>query len=136
MNDINFAHDSFLVVDDDAFSRDVIFSVLAHLGVTKVYEAEKGEDALRLARQHRPDFVLLDIYMPQTDGWTLLGQLRREVPAAAVIMVTGSGMTTDFRKSMDACVDGFCIKPVSCDIMQKTLTQARLRRQGAALTSH
>jgi two-component system chemotaxis response regulator CheY len=125
-----FSQYSVLMVDDDEFSREILKSVLANIGCTRIFEAHDSETAYALARQHKPDFVLLDIYMPQVDGWALLDQLRKILPGVAAIMVTGSHLPDDFEKSMDQRVDGFCIKPVLPDIMRKTLTKARLRRQG------
>jgi DNA-binding NarL/FixJ family response regulator len=120
---------NFLVVDDDDFSREVIANALGFLGASKILLARDAQQASALARQHRPDFILLDIYMPEVDGWALLAQLREVVPRAAVIMVTGSNLPADFFKSMNQRVDGYCIKPVLPDIMQKALSDARRRRQ-------
>ncbi len=120
---------SFLVVDDDELQRDIVTSVLERIGGTRIFVASDSEGACALVRQHSPDFVLLDIYMPQVDGFALLDQLRSIQPRLVVIMVTGSHSPSDFGKSMDHRVDGFCIKPVLPDIMLKTLSTARLRRQ-------
>jgi len=122
---------SFLVVDDDEFSRDFVASVLTGLGATSIVCAPDGETALNLARQHKPDFVLLDIYMPEVDGWTFLSQLRRTMPNAVVIMITGSSKPADFKTSMENTVDGYCIKPVSPGVMQRALSGALQRRQTA-----
>lgn len=118
----------YLVVDDDDFASEVMTGVLTRLGASRIYCASDSESALRLANQLRPDVVLLDIYMPRVDGWTLLGQLRRTLPNAAIIMVTGQGMQADFLKSMDEHADGFCIKPVSSEVLQKALLGATRRR--------
>ncbi len=135
--DSSWSQTSFLVVDDDEFACEVLTGVLRHLGASRVTSASDGDSALRLASQLRPDFVLLDIYMPQDDGWILLGQLRRALPNAAIIMVTGSGMQADFLKSMDEHADGFCIKPVSSEIMNKALLSAQRRRQqGSSRVAH
>ncbi len=124
-----FSQCKVLVVDDDEFSREVLRSVLTNIGCSRIFETHDSETAYALARQHKPDFVLLDIYMPQVDGWALLDQLRKILPSAVVIMVTGSHLPDDFEKSMNQRVDGFCIKPVLPDIMRNTLRKARLRRQ-------
>ncbi|MBK9440433.1 MAG: response regulator [Comamonadaceae bacterium] len=136
MNDSSFEQFSFLVIDDDDFSCDIVSSALNAIGGTRIHCAKDSQNALSLARQYPPDFVLLDIYMPQTDGWTLLGQLRRLAPNAAIVMVTGSSTPADFRKSMDEQADGYCIKPVSSMIMRKTLMGARLRRQAGHQSVH
>jgi len=132
MNDEILSRYGYLVVDDDDFSCEVVSSVLGLLVCTRVQTATEPQAALNLARQHRPDFVLLDIYMPEADGWSMLEQMRRIAPQAAVVMVTGLGMQADFLKSMDQQADGFCIKPVSAEVMRKTLLGARQRRQSHA----
>ena len=119
---------SYLIVDDDDFSQVVLSNVLTGLGAERINSAMDGDSAVRLARQLRPDFILLDIYMPNTDGWAVLDQLRLALPQVVVVMVTGSVLPTDFTKSMDQRVDGYCIKPVLPAILRKTLISARLRR--------
>ncbi|MFZ4623089.1 MAG: response regulator [Rhodoferax sp.] len=132
MTEADLKNFSYLIVDDDDFSQEVMVSVLTSIGGSHIHIAQDSESACRLAKQHRPDFVLLDIYMPGLDGWELLAQLRQMLPRVVVIMVTGSHLPADFIKSMDHRVDGFCIKPVSASIMCKSLIQARQRRQLAA----
>ncbi len=119
---------SYLVVDDDDLQCEFVSAVLERIGATQVFTANDADRACSLAQQHKPDFVLLDIYMPQVDGWALLDRLRRIQPGIVAIMVTGSHTPADFGKSMDQRVDGFCIKPVLPDIMRKTLGNARKRR--------
>jgi len=121
---------SYLVVDDDELSREVIGGTLNRLGANTVFFAEDAKTALRMAQQHRPDFVLLDIYMPEVDGWMLLDQLRQLLPLVAVVMVTGSRHPEDFTQSMDQRVDGYCVKPVMPDVLEKCLLSAWRRRQG------
>jgi len=130
MTEQKLGQSTYLVIDDDEFSREFIVNVLAHLGCTDVHCAPDSATAIRLAQQHKPDFVLLDIYMPEVDGWAFLPQLRRTMPNAVVIMITGSGKPADFKKSLAETVDGYCIKPVSPGVMQRALIGATLRRQG------
>ena len=122
---------SYLIVDDDDFSHEVLTGVLASLGAKQINSAMDGESALRLARQLRPDFILLDIYMPNIDGWAVLDQLRSALPQVVVVMVTGSVLPADFNKSMNQRVDGYCIKPVLPEILRKTLVNASSRRLAA-----
>lgn len=125
MTDEELGKSSFLVVDDDDFSRSVIVEILTILGCTNIWTADNGEAALQLSRQHKPAFVLLDIYMPNLDGWALLDRMRRSIPDAAVLMITGSIRPDDFKKSLEKQVDGFCIKPVLPSILKRALGQAR-----------
>ena len=135
MKDATLANKRYLIVDDDEFSCDVLTGVLSHLGCSDVHCATDGKTALHLAHKHPPDFVLLDIYMPEMDGWAMLKQLRGVLPIGLIIMVTGTGMQADFLKSMDAHSDGFCIKPVSTEVLKKALHSALSRRQQRLTTS-
>ncbi len=135
MNDAILANKRYLIVDDDEFSCDVLTGVLSHLGCSDIHSANNCQMALSLARQHQPHFVLLDIYMPGNDGWSTLSQLRSVLPSALIIMVTGTGMQADFLKSLDAHADGFCIKPVATEVMQKTLLGA-IKRHSNGVTAH
>ncbi len=60
-----------LVVDDERSAREVLGSALARDGY-RVLTATGGKDGLRLARQERPDAIVLDVIMPDLDGWAVL----------------------------------------------------------------
>ena len=119
----------YLVVDDDDISRELIGGTLTGIGATHVFLADGAHAAVQMAKQHQPDFILLDIYMPDVDGWTLLIQLRQVLPQAVVIMVTGSHQVADFWHSMEQHADAFCIKPVMPDVMEKTMLNALQNRK-------
>jgi len=128
MTENDIGNYSYLIVDDDDFSQEVLANVLTSIGAVRINSAMDGESAIRMARQLRPDFILLDIYMPNTDGWAVLDQLRQVLPQVVVVVVTGSVLPADFNKSMNQRVDGYCIKPVLPAILSKSLVSARLRR--------
>lgn len=118
-----------LVVDDDDLSQSVLEGVLRNIGCKTILLADDANTALHLAKTHQPDFVTLDIYMPDVDGWALLKQLRQASPKTRIIMVTGSNLPIDFEKSMDARADGYCIKPVLPDLMKKAMRNALSRHK-------
>jgi two-component system cell cycle response regulator DivK len=78
-------------------------------------EAVTGEDGVRLAREHRPDLVLMDIQLPGISGIEALAQLRADGTTASipVVAVTASVMQTDRRDIMAAGFDGYIGKPIS-----------------------
>jgi CheY-like chemotaxis protein len=78
-----------LVVDDDAGVRDLVARTLQREGF-RVATAPSGQEALRLAREARPDVITLDVLMPGLDGWSVLGALKADPALAAipVIMLT------------------------------------------------
>jgi signal transduction histidine kinase/CheY-like chemotaxis protein/HAMP domain-containing protein len=78
-----------LVVDDDPAARDLLTTNLRREGY-RVIHARAGDEALDLARKLRPDVITLDVLMPKTDGWAVLGTLKGdpELCHIPVIMVT------------------------------------------------
>jgi CheY-like chemotaxis protein len=107
------AGELILIVEDNEKNRKLVRDVLAFHGY-RLAEAETGEEGVRLARELRPDLVLMDIQLPGMDGIAALGQLRRD-PATEripVIAVTASAMTHDRQKIMAAGFDGYQSKPI------------------------
>lgn len=128
MTESDLTQSSFMVVDDDDFSRELIVATLNRIGCRNVVSASSAELANNLARQHRPDFVLLDIYMPGIDGWALLAKLRRNLPNVIAVMITGSNLPSDLSQGLREGVDGYCVKPIVPYLMKTTLLKAAEKR--------
>ncbi len=81
-----------LVIDDDPDARGLLTHFLHDLGC-QVLAANSGEQGLRLAREHLPDLITLDLLMPGLDGWEVLRRLRREeaLRELPVIIVSVAG---------------------------------------------
>jgi CheY-like chemotaxis protein len=82
-----------MVVDDDPATRELIIRGLRKEGF-RVLAASSGEEAIRLARQERPDAISLDVLMPGMDGWTVLRTLKGD-PLTASIPVVMVSMLDD-----------------------------------------
>jgi len=107
------ANELILIVEDNDKNRKLVRDVLRFKGYQTV-EAETGEDGVRLAREHQPALVLMDIQLPGIDGIAALGQLRSDPATRAipVIAVTASAMAHDRQKIMTAGFDGYQSKPI------------------------
>jgi CheY-like chemotaxis protein len=108
------ANELVLIVEDNDKNRKLVRDTLQFKGYRTV-EAENGEDGVRLAREHQPALILMDIQLPGIDGITALGQLRadaatRHIP---VMAVTASVMAQDRQKIVNAGFDAFQGKPIS-----------------------
>lgn len=108
------AGELILIVEDNERNRKLVRDVLQHRGYRTI-EAESGEDGLRLARQHRPALVLMDVQLSSMDGITALGYLRADPDTRGipVMAVTASAMTQDRQKIMAAGFDAYQTKPIS-----------------------
>jgi signal transduction histidine kinase/CheY-like chemotaxis protein len=78
-----------LVIDDDAASRDLLARLLAREGL-RVLSAVSGAEGLRLAREHRPRLITLDLLMPGMDGWSVLAELKADPELADIPVVVVS----------------------------------------------
>jgi two-component system, chemotaxis family, chemotaxis protein CheY len=84
----SFATITALIVDDEAHVRSYLRMALHQLGVTAVWEAANGRQALDLYQQHQPTVVLLDVRMPVMSGEEVMRELGEIDPNAVVIVVT------------------------------------------------
>jgi len=107
---------SVLVVDDLFDAVASLAQVLALHGFSRVATAHTGGAALELAADDPPDVVLLDIGLPDLDGWEVARWLRLQGRGtgkrALVIAVTGRDSAADHRRSEEAGVDLHLVKPI------------------------
>jgi two-component system, chemotaxis family, chemotaxis protein CheY len=80
-----------VLVDDDEDLRAITRTAINSMHCEVVGEGGSGEQAVQLYREHRPDLLLLDVTMDGMNGPQALRAIRREFPAAFVIMLTASG---------------------------------------------
>ena len=103
-----------LVADDKSTGRELIRTVLEHSGHT-VIEAGNGIEAVRSARDLLPDLIVLDLHMPELDGFGALQELRADERFAAtpIIALTASAMQGDRERALTAGFTSYLTKPVS-----------------------
>jgi CheY-like chemotaxis protein len=88
-----------LVVDDDQRKRDLLRAILGSRGYA-VTEARDGEEGLMMARQERPDLIIVDLIMPNMDGRTFCTELHKDPTFAHIPVAACSGMDLDEIKSI------------------------------------
>jgi signal transduction histidine kinase/CheY-like chemotaxis protein len=121
-DDIVFDPACILVVDDQTLNRLLIKEYLAQTPLT-IIEAENGEDAVRLAKQHQPDLILMDIRMPVLDGIEATKQigLNEATRDIAVVALTASAMAEERDSLLAMGFAGFLDKPVTEDALYREL---------------
>jgi len=118
-----------IVIDDDELMRRVVKVALETLGCEIVGEAGDGEAGLELFAQTAPDLVLLDIRMPEIDGFEVLQAIKDRNENAYVVMMTFLGDETSVEDSMIGGAKDFLRK----DMAMKSIV-ARLERHVARLS--
>ncbi len=103
--------ETILVVEDDRRIRDMVRRGLLFEGY-EVAVAEDGEDALRLAREHMPDAVILDIMLPGMSGLEVCNRLR-SASTVPILMLTARDAVQDRVTGLDAGADDYMVKPFS-----------------------
>jgi DNA-binding response OmpR family regulator len=113
---------SVLVVEDEEHIRRVLEYNLKLDGF-KVYLAEDGPTALRLAQEYVPDVILLDWMMPGMDGLAVLAKLRSDnrTENIAVFMLTAKGMMGDVGRALCEGADDYITKPFDPTSLGKTI---------------
>ncbi|MFC1994926.1 response regulator transcription factor [Chloroflexota bacterium] len=119
-----------LVVDDNATLVRLVDQVLTQKGY-EVFKANNGQEALRLLFDQRPDLVLLDVVMPEMDGWQTCSRIR-DVSDVPIIILTGERIgEDDIVRGLDYGADEYLLKPVGNKELVARV-RAALRRAEAA----
>jgi len=117
--------EKILVIDDEETTVNLIALLLERKGfeVIKAYGAEEG---LRKAYRHQPDLVLLDIMMPEMDGWEVCKRLR-DMSDVPIIFLTARGEVRDIIRGLELGADDYVPKPFDNDELVARI-RAHLRR--------
>ena len=113
-----------LVVDDNVDTAKGMARLLVLLG-HEVWTAHNGREALMIAREHAPEFVLLDIGLPEMDGYEVARRLRQEERCRQAVIVAVSGLWTRVRDVARGRVVGFdhhLVKPIDHDALLMILS--------------
>lgn len=118
-------HSRVLVVDDNVDLTRGLARLLQIRG-HEVRIAYDGPTGLELAKNSKPDVVLIDIGLPGMDGYQLAGHLRRDesVKDATLIAISGYGQEEDLRQAREAGFDHHLVKPIISDQLIKILEEA------------
>ena len=122
-----------MVVDDDAHIRELTAHIFAKSG-GQVYSASDGNEGLRQFYAHRPHLVILDIMMPNLDGWQVCTQIRllSDVP---IIMLTALGQDEHTIRGLDCGAVDYVTKPFSPKVLAAR-ARAALRQATQAAETH
>ena len=121
---------TILIVEDNEKNMKLVRDILRHQGHTTL-EAVTGTDGVRIAKEQRPDLVLMDIQLPDLDGIAALREIRAErtLDAIPVLAVSASVMPDEQHKIVTSGFDAFITKPINLkqflDTVKRFLAQGR-----------
>ena len=101
-----------LIVEDVEMNRDLLVQLLED--DYELVEAVDGQQGLELAAQEKPDLILLDVGLPEMDGWEVARRIRADeaLEAIPIIAVTAHAMAGDQEKALQAGCNDYIAKPI------------------------
>lgn len=113
-----------LYIEDNPDNRLLIRRIL-HANGYRLLEAEHASKALEILQKETPDLILMDINMPEMDGYTLTAKLRRipNLTTIPVVALTANVMKGDRERSLEAGCDGYIQKPVDVDTFPEQIAK-------------
>lgn len=113
-----------LIADDHALFRDGLRSLLAARGHEVIAEAKNGREAVDLARQLRPELVLMDLSMPELDGIAATRAIHSEAPEIRVVILTASESDATLFEAIKAGAQGYLLKNLEAEDFFELLNRA------------
>ena len=114
-----------LLAEDQAMVRGALAGLLSlEPDIEVVAQVARGDEVLEAAQAQRPDVALLDIEMPGADGLQAAAQLRSELPACKILMLTTFGRPGYLRRAMEQGAAGFLLKDDPSDALARAIRRA------------
>lgn len=120
---------SILVIEDNLDNLELV-SFLLERGGFQAIKATDGRSGLDLARSQQPDLILMDLTIPEIDGWHLAQQLKKDATTANIplLAMTAHILPGDRKKALDSGCDGYITKPLDIPNFIPTI-EKYIRRQ-------
>ena len=119
-----------LIIEDNQISRMLLERIMDLHGYSWI-SAEGGYAGFDMAKTNSPDLILMDINMPDIDGYTVLEMLRKDQATLGlpVIAVTGNASPTSKRRALESGFDGYITKPYKIDKLLNMMETAMVASQ-------
>lgn len=132
MNEKDTQQKKVLIVDDDEFLLEMYALKFKEVGF-KVEIAETGREAVDKVDEFAPDIILLDIVLPEMDGFEVLQEIKhnKKVPNSLIVMLTNLGQKDDTERSIRLGADDYIIKAhfTPSEVVEKVITLLAKRKK-------
>ncbi len=111
-----------LVVEDNMDTYELVHFILEKNGY-ETFLAANGRDGVNAAIKQRPDLIIMDMSMPEMDGWTATDLIKRNVQTSAIplIALTAHALPGDRQRALDVGCDEYITKPMDLDELVETI---------------
>jgi two-component system cell cycle response regulator DivK len=111
-----------LVVEDNEWSRDMLARRLSRRGYQVIVAAD-GRRGIAMAKEHSPDLIVMDMGLPEVDGWAAASCLKADPATRAIpiVALTAHAMASDRQKAMEAGCDDYHTKPVDFESLVRAM---------------
>ena len=105
-----------LIVEDNMDTYELVHFILEKNGF-ETFLAVNGRDGVKAAQKQKPDLIIMDLSMPEMDGWTATGLIKRDAQTSSIplIALTAHALPGDRQRAMDAGCDEYITKPMDLD---------------------
>jgi len=123
-----------LLVEDNEDNRDMMQFLLERAGYS-VSTAKTGLEALSSVHESKPDVILMDLSMPEMDGWTAAQEIKRDPTLANIplIAVTAHTLPGDRRKTLDSGFDSYISKPINVRMFDLMVAEVLKKKTDSSL---
>jgi two-component system cell cycle response regulator DivK len=112
-----------LLVEDNEDNSQLVRFLLERAGY-QVLDARTGQQGLDMARQEKPDLILMDLSLPEMDGWTAARELKADPQTAGIptFALTAHTLPGDRKRALDSGFDGYLSKPINVQTFAESIT--------------
>ena len=121
-----------VLIVEDIEDNLILIKSLLEMADYRVVEARDGREAIAQAHAHHPDLILLDMSLPEIDGWTVARTLRQipDFRSTRIVALTAHAMQGDREKTLDAGCDEFMTKPIDMPNFLPAITKILEGKRG------
>ena len=119
-----------LIVEDNEDNQDLMRFLLERAGY-EVTTVENGREGIEAARRDNPDIILMDLSLPELDGWSAAREIKADPVLAKIplIAVTAHTLAGDRRKALEAGFDSYISKPINIHMFDVTVGKVLEQKQ-------
>lgn len=122
---------NILVVEDNVDNYELV-RIMLEYGGYDTFLAVNGRDGVDAARKQQPDLIVMDMMMPEMDGWHAVEKLKtnRSTKNIPVIALTVRTLPAERKRALDVGVDFYLTKPINMPLFMDTIEEALAKRKG------